>query len=769
MTQRLEAGPFGVRIRTQLVTFVAVIVLLALVTQHQTIRLAAEHGPAWFTWGAAAVLAAASAAVLVGALVRTTAMVVAGARVLLSVFVLVVVLWPVLVGPTVPPTGTGGTALLWFVSFGGGLLVVAAAFLRGAALWTVFLLCHTGSLLEDTWWSSGTVTATGVAEAGYGVVYMSMFLLVFVSTLRYADEVDTEAGLVVAERGSAATAEARRRQGLLLEGVVHDRVLSVLAAVDRLGPSEHTAAGARVALRALGSFAASRVGRGGMTEPELVDGVRRLSLGHGTRFVDIRDATLPPMSGPLMSAATGAELLAAVGEAVQNAVHHGGPDVVVTVGTVPGGAPEITVHDDGPGFDVDEALGRGMGLRVSVVGRVRLIGGEVDIDSAPTRGTTVTFRVPTERTSAEEVARSPAPTSADPDRGARRSGLMDVVPLGPRAAALLSASFVAAVVLDLLIGARTGYPDPLAGGAQLVIGVVGASLFLAAGRRLGSAAAWVTALAVGASATAVLLTLTATVDLAVWVRFVEVPVGALAVLLLRGHRVQAWAAAVVIAGVYGVVAMRGGADVGSAGSLAVAGLFLVIGAQVFDVLVAPVRRSRATIRRELVEERLSVDRARAALAERRRLAGQVLERVGPLLETIAAAEGDTAAPGQWDGLRLEARVTEAGLRDRIRAPGLVSTEAAEVVEDARRRGVEVLLLDDSAQGWSAARLEKARDMLAEAVARAEPGARIVARLNPVGGAAVCGIRVSGPDGTVQRYGTAAEQSATSSVPTPQGD
>lgn len=211
MTQRLEAGPFGVRIRTQLVTFVAVIVLLALVTQHQTIRLAAEHGPAWFTWGAAAVLAAASAAVLVGALVRTTAMVVAGARVLLSVFVLVVVLWPVLVGPTVPPTGTGGTALLWFVSFGGGLLVVAAAFLRGAALWTVFLLCHTGSLLEDTWWSSGTVTATGVAEAGYGVVYMSMFLLVFVSTLRYADEVDTEAGLVVAERGSAATAEARRR------------------------------------------------------------------------------------------------------------------------------------------------------------------------------------------------------------------------------------------------------------------------------------------------------------------------------------------------------------------------------------------------------------------------------------------------------------------------------------------------------------------------------------------------------------------------------
>ena len=779
MTGWPGVGALGVRIRTQLVTFVAVIVLLALVTQLRLVRLAAEYGPAWFTWGAVVVLATAAAAVIVGSVARVTGVVTAGAQVLLGVFVGVVALWPALVGPTVPSAGVGGTDLLWFVSFGGGVLLLAAAFLRGAALWIVFVVLHASSLLEHGWWCGGGVTPTVVAEAGFGVAYMSLFLLVFSSTLRYADEVDAEVGLVAAERGSAAVAEARRRQGQLLEGVVHDRVLSVLAAVDRLGPSPHTAAGARVALRALGALAESDGGRGEVAWPELAEGVRRLGERHGARVVDggaagrQASASAPADTGFRMGAAVAEEMLAAVGEAVQNAVDHGGPDVVVAVdGTVAGG-PEIRVQDDGPGFDVDAALGRGMGLRVSVVGRVRLIGGEVDVDSGPARGTTVTFRVPVDSPGRDgpggdgpggEPGREPG--AEPPDADGRGVGLIDVVPLGARAATLLATAFVAVVVVDLLISVRGGYPDPWAGGAQLVVGALGAWLFVTAGRRLGSVVAWATALTVAACAVAILST-TAAVDVAAWVRFVEVPVGVLAVLLLRGHRVQAWTAAVLIAGAFGLVAVRGGEDVQIAGSLAVAGLFLVIGAQVFDVLVAPIRRSRATVHRESVDERLAVDRARAALVERRRGVGQVLEEVGPLLETIAGAggaggadatggaDGDAAEAARVAGLRLDARVAEAGLRDRIRAPGLVSPETATAVAQARRRGVDVLLLDDSEQGWSGELLDQARTLLAETVARSESGTRVVARLNPVGGTAVCGIRLRGPDGTVRRLGTPA--------------
>ena len=53
----------------------------------------------------------------------------------------------------------------------------------------------------------------------------------------------------------------------------------------------------------------------------------------------------------------------------------------------------LTVSDDGVGFDVDAAWGKGLGL-ISIGERIEAIGGTVDLRSAPGSGTSLTIQVP---------------------------------------------------------------------------------------------------------------------------------------------------------------------------------------------------------------------------------------------------------------------------------------------------------------------------------------------------------------------------------------
>jgi signal transduction histidine kinase len=55
---------------------------------------------------------------------------------------------------------------------------------------------------------------------------------------------------------------------------------------------------------------------------------------------------------------------------------------------------ELSVRDDGCGFDLAAARRRGgLGL-LSIDERVRLVGGVVELSTAPGRGTKVTVRIP---------------------------------------------------------------------------------------------------------------------------------------------------------------------------------------------------------------------------------------------------------------------------------------------------------------------------------------------------------------------------------------
>jgi signal transduction histidine kinase len=78
-------------------------------------------------------------------------------------------------------------------------------------------------------------------------------------------------------------------------------------------------------------------------------------------------------------------------EALQNAVRHARPSTVRIKLEEEGGELSFQVRDDGRGFDV-AATGQGAGLQ-SMLDRVDVVGGTLEIISRPDRGTTVKGRV----------------------------------------------------------------------------------------------------------------------------------------------------------------------------------------------------------------------------------------------------------------------------------------------------------------------------------------------------------------------------------------
>ena len=78
-------------------------------------------------------------------------------------------------------------------------------------------------------------------------------------------------------------------------------------------------------------------------------------------------------------------------EALNNIGRHAGATAVEMELSVNGRGAELRVRDDGEGFDPSAAPG-GLGLK-GMAERARLVGGELDVRSAPGGGTTVTLRI----------------------------------------------------------------------------------------------------------------------------------------------------------------------------------------------------------------------------------------------------------------------------------------------------------------------------------------------------------------------------------------
>ncbi|MEN9609023.1 MAG: hypothetical protein RLZZ06_954 [Actinomycetota bacterium] len=159
----------------------------------------------------------------------------------------------------------------------------------------------------------------------------------------------------------------------------------------------------------------------------------------------------------------------------------------------------------------------------------------------------------------------------------------------------------------------------------------------------------------------------------------------LAVLAARGQSAIAWLAA-------GLVVWLSVLEVGFPGAteIGLEGIPILIGAA--SATAAALARADEEInelRTAEIAAEAGIVAASAASEQRRDRLNQVLERALPALSLIAATKGQLSAEQQNELLQLE-----ASLRDEIRGKSLVNDAVRKAANDARARGVDVVVMDE---------------------------------------------------------------------------
>ena len=202
---------------------------------------------------------------------------------------------------------------------------------------------------------------------------------------------------------------ARRNERALIAADIHDDTIQVVTAaamrVDRLASALAEGSDERATLAAISDDLRNSIGRLRRLVFDLdLDVADDLALGDACRLLaaDVAagvavhiDVDAPPLAAR-PSASSRSLLLRNVREALTNAARHSQPaTIVVRVRSVANGT-EVSVIDDGVGFDPTQAVPPGhLGLR-SMRRRVERAGGRFELETAPGAGTTVVSWLPTD-------------------------------------------------------------------------------------------------------------------------------------------------------------------------------------------------------------------------------------------------------------------------------------------------------------------------------------------------------------------------------------
>lgn len=180
---------------------------------------------------------------------------------------------------------------------------------------------------------------------------------------------------------SERTARVREEQRAEMAAHLHDSVLQTLALIqNRAGASSEVGRIARAQERELREWLYAEDGRAREQESadlttELRAVAAALEVDHAVHF-DVVSVGEPVRFAP-------AELAAAAREAMLNAARHAGGDVSVYVETG-SGTVDVFVRDRGTGFDVSALPEGRLGVRESIIGRMRRAGGHATVTSRET-------------------------------------------------------------------------------------------------------------------------------------------------------------------------------------------------------------------------------------------------------------------------------------------------------------------------------------------------------------------------------------------------
>ncbi|WP_081381416.1 sensor histidine kinase [Actinomyces oris] len=504
--------------------------------------------------------------------------------------------------------------------------------------------------------------------------------------LRLAETSDVSGARQRAQAVELAARQASTRAQHEANSFIHDHILSALIAVANGLPDRAALRGS--ARQALDSLSAETAVASPVTARTLLNDVAgRVGAVAGDIRTDVlltREQEIPP---EVAQAITEATL-----EAVRNSLRHAGDDAAVTrmvILTSDACGVSIEVNDNGCGFDPAVA-GRGRhGVSGSIIARMHDVGGRATVDSAPGEGTCVTLRWRPLLDSVDQ--RLPGHDAAAQNEAAswERSLSASMESVGARAiAAGLALVHFILVVYECAVHSYWHWPPA----ALSFIALLPPAVLLLKTWPDALLPRWVAQLTVVVIAAVNFLVLPQIVTTG-WPGYASWCTGAgndlSCGLLMRGRPVYAWAgsAATTLATAYWVIST--GRPLLMIFTYMLGHYFTLASWHGVAHLSTRATTQIAATQRETA--RLQAQQRAHEEADRimtSRMAS-VRQRVTPLLTQIANGKAPTPK------LRSQAYLLEAELRDEIRAPFFTGTSIVTSAQAARRRGTEVILLDDS--------------------------------------------------------------------------
>jgi len=278
-----------------------------------------------------------------------------------------------------------GGAAPWFQGFGAiPAALLAVAWSRGIA-W-VFALAQ-GPIVAVVALFARTDTGEQALLDGMGAMVTCTILVgVATAVVGGAAQQDAIAASAAQQASVKASALTREREQSRINAMVHDDVMSVLLAASRTPAPAALASQAASALRSVQQLTAAEDTRRVYTPQEFVAILR--STVSEAADIEFTASVTSDAAVPSHAVAAVAE---ATGEAVRNSVLHAGDDAARSVGvTVDDSGVAVRIADGGRGFNLRNVAPRRLGIRVSILERMRsLTGGDAQVASRPGAGTTV--------------------------------------------------------------------------------------------------------------------------------------------------------------------------------------------------------------------------------------------------------------------------------------------------------------------------------------------------------------------------------------------
>ncbi|HEY4153647.1 MAG TPA: ATP-binding protein [Pseudolysinimonas sp.] len=234
----------------------------------------------------------------------------------------------------------------------------------------------------------------------YAVILGGAILIITTMLRAAAASVDGAQATALEGYAHAVRAHATEAERVRVDAIVHDSVLTTLLYAARADTPEAQRLAATMAGNAIGHLRDAA-----LVSPDDGSTVRVSALAQTLREsieqleggFEITASRLGTRSIPTSVAEA---LQSAALQAAVNSINHAGDQATRTVRITSSGGSEggvqITVADDGLGFDPAQVPMERLGVRVSIIELVANLGGDAHVESAPGVGTTVVIRWPSE-------------------------------------------------------------------------------------------------------------------------------------------------------------------------------------------------------------------------------------------------------------------------------------------------------------------------------------------------------------------------------------